>query len=47
MCEEKEFFSSMISKVKLGKLIEIANEERTYEKKAERFLKLLRGNENE
>ena len=47
MCEEKEFFSSMISKVKLGKLIEIANEERTYEKKAERFLKLLRGDENE
>ena len=47
MCEEKEFFSSMISKVKLGKLIEIANEERTYEKKAERFLRLLRGNENE
>ncbi|HDM22392.1 hypothetical protein DRN58_04015 [Thermococci archaeon] len=47
MCEEKEFFSSMISKVNLGKLIEIANEERTYEKKAERFLRLLRGNENE
>ncbi|MCD6080019.1 MAG: hypothetical protein J7J54_01035 [Candidatus Omnitrophica bacterium] len=47
MCEEKEFFSSMISKVNLGKLIEIANEERTYEKKAERFLKLLRGDENE
>ncbi|MDF2953054.1 MAG: hypothetical protein OD816_000299 [Thermodesulfobacterium sp.] len=45
--EEKEFFSSMISKLELGKLIEIANEEPTYEKKAEKFLKLLRGIENE
>ncbi len=40
---DKEFFSSMISKRELGRIIEIANEEPTYEKKAERFLELLRG----
>ena len=41
--EKNEFFSSMISKAELGRLIEIADEEPTYEKKAERFLTLLRG----
>ncbi|MCD6383178.1 MAG: hypothetical protein J7L88_01800 [Thermoplasmata archaeon] len=41
--EKNEFFSSMFSKAELGRLIEIADEEPTYEKKAERFLTLLRG----
>ncbi|KUK30263.1 MAG: hypothetical protein XD62_0610 [Methanosarcinales archeaon 56_1174] len=41
--EDKEFFSSMIPKVKLGKIIEISNKEPTYERKAEKFLKMLRG----
>ena len=40
--EDKEFFSSMISKKELGRIIEIANKEPTYEKKAEKFLRLLR-----
>ncbi len=38
-----EFFSSMISKIELGKIVEKANREDSYEKKAEKFLKLLRG----
>ncbi len=41
--EEREFFSSMRTKDELGKFIEIANRETTYEKKAERFLTLIRG----
>jgi len=41
--EEREFFSSMLPKKKLGKLIEIASKEPTYVKKAEKFLELLRG----
>ena len=41
--EEREFFSSMRTKDELGKFIEIANREITYEKKAERFLTLIRG----
>ena len=41
--EDKEFFSSMLSKKELGRLIEIASKEPTYEKKAEKFLRLLRG----
>jgi len=39
--EEREFFSSMQTKKKLGEIIEIANKEITYEAKAQRFLKLL------
>ncbi len=46
LSEEREFFSGMKTKKELGKIIEIANREPTYEKKAEVFLKLLRnGNE--
>jgi hypothetical protein len=45
--DDKEFFSSMLPKKKLGRMIEIANHEPTYEKKAEKFLKLLRGIEND
>jgi len=45
LSEEREFFSGMKTKKELGKIIEIANRESTYEKKAEVFLKLLR-NEN-
>jgi len=41
--EDKEFFSSMLSKKELGRIIEIANKEPTYEKKAGKFLRLLRG----
>jgi len=40
---EREFFSSMRTKDELGKFIEIANREATYEKKAEKFLALIRG----
>ena len=40
--EEGEFFSSMRTKGELGKFIEIADRETTYEKKAERFLALIR-----
>jgi len=40
--EEREFFSSMQTKDELGRIIEIANKEATYEKKAERFLELVR-----
>ncbi len=42
LTEEMEFFSSMKSKKELGKIIEIANKEATYEKKAERFLQLIK-----
>lgn len=40
--EEREFFSGMKTKKQLGEIIEIANREETYEKKAEKFLSLLR-----
>ncbi len=40
--EGREFFSSMRTKDELGKFIEIANRETTYEKKAEKFLDLIR-----
>lgn len=43
--KEKEFFSSMQTKKQLGKIIEVANKEITYEAKAQRFLELLRKNE--
>jgi len=42
LAEEREFFSGMKTKKQLGKIIEIANKEETYEKKAEKFLSLLR-----
>jgi hypothetical protein len=42
--EEREFFSSMQTKKRLGQIIEIANNEPTYEAKAQRFLQLLREN---
>jgi len=39
--EEREFFSSMQTRKKLGEIIEIANKETTYEAKAQKFLELL------
>lgn len=39
--EERDFFSGMRTKTELGKIIEIANQEPVYEKKAEKFLELL------
>ncbi len=42
LLEERNFFSSMKSKKELGKVIEVASREKTYEKKAEKFLKLIR-----
>lgn len=40
--EPNEFFSSMKSRKELGKIIEIANRELDFEKKAEKFLTLIR-----
>lgn len=40
--DTSEFFSSMKSKKELGKIIEIANQESDIEKKAEKFLSLIR-----
>jgi len=42
LAEERDYFSSMKSKKELGKIIETANREETYEKKAEIFLKLIK-----
>jgi len=42
LSEERNFFSSMKSKKELGKIIETANREGSYEKKAEVFLKLIK-----
>jgi len=42
LSEEMNFFSSMKSKKELGKIIETANREETYEKKATVFLKLIK-----
>lgn len=42
LSEERNFFSSMKSKKELGEIIEIANQEKTYEKKAEVFLRLIK-----
>jgi len=42
LSDKLEFFSSMKSKEELGKIIEIANREPTLEKKAEKFLSLIR-----
>ena len=40
--EEREFFSSMQTRRKLGEIIELANKETTYEAKAQKFLEILR-----
>jgi len=45
--EEREFFSSMQTKKALGRMIEIANQENTYEKKAQKFLELIRNSQGE
>jgi len=42
LSEEREFFSGMKTKKQLGMIIEMANKENTYEKKAEKFLSLLK-----
>jgi len=42
LSEKHTFFSSMKPKKELGKLIEIADKEKTYEEKAEKFLFLIR-----
>ena len=42
LSEKREFFSSMKSKKELGQIIEIANRESNFEKKAEKFLSLIR-----
>ena len=44
--EERMFFAGMKTKKELGKFIEIANKEDTYEKKSEKFLNLMRFGEN-
>lgn len=40
--EEREFFSGMRTRKELGEIIGIANQEASYEKKAQRFLDLLK-----
>ncbi|MEM4258973.1 MAG: hypothetical protein QXL17_07495 [Candidatus Thermoplasmatota archaeon] len=40
--EDRMFFAGMKSKKELGRLIELANKENTYESKAEKFLRLMR-----
>ncbi|MFO7889699.1 MAG: hypothetical protein R6V04_05095 [bacterium] len=42
LSEKREFFSSMKSKKELGRIIEIANKESNFERKAEKFLSLIR-----
>jgi hypothetical protein len=41
LAEERSFFSSMKGKKELGQIVELANKEQTYEKKAEVFLRLI------
>ena len=43
LSEERNFFSSMKSRQELGKIVEIANQEKEYEGKAEVFLNLIKG----
>ena len=43
LSDNREFFSGMTTKNDLGKIIEIANREKAYEEKAEKFLSLIRG----
>ncbi|MGC9331184.1 MAG: hypothetical protein ACP5DZ_04815 [Bacteroidales bacterium] len=40
--KEMNYFSSMISKYRLGEFIRIANQENSDEAKAEKFLQLIR-----
>lgn len=40
--ENRDFFSAMITRSKLGEIIEIAGREPTYEGKAEKFLEMIR-----
>ena len=42
LSRRQEFFSSMKSRGELGKIIEIANKEPNFERKAEKFLSLIR-----
>lgn len=42
LSETRSFFSGMKSKTELGKIIEIANRETDFQKKAEKFLSLIR-----
>ncbi len=42
LTKPKEFFSSMKSKKELGKIIEVTNQESDIEKKAQKFLELIR-----
>jgi hypothetical protein len=42
LSNDKEFFAGMEDREKLGKIIEIANQELTYESKALKFLEMLR-----
>lgn len=44
--EDLNFFSAMKTKKELGRIIELANKEKTYERKAEVFLDLIRRDEN-
>ena len=41
--EERTFFAGMKTRKELGEIITVANRENSYEKKAERFLTLMRG----
>ncbi|MDY6894196.1 MAG: hypothetical protein SVO01_02085 [Thermotogota bacterium] len=41
--EERTFFAGMKTRKELGEIIVVANKENTYEKKAEKFLNLMRG----
>ncbi len=43
--EDREFFSSMKNKKRLGELIELADKESSYEAKGQKFLELLRQND--
>ena len=42
LSEQLDFFSSMKSRRELGQIIEIANREPEFEKKAEKFLSLIK-----
>lgn len=43
LSQRREFFSGMKTRKELGKIIEIASREPDYERKAEKFLSLIRG----
>jgi len=47
LTKEQEWFSGMRPKKELGKIIELASLESTYEKKAEKFLELIRSRNGE